>query len=60
MMKKNSIFIVHIVMPNKSYNVYKKVFKEILNLLGEYKLRIKFKDKIITCDLKQKNKFQRS
>ena len=33
--------VFHIIMSNKSFESYNKIFQEILNLLDEYKIKIK-------------------
>ena len=42
--------IVHVIMTNKSYHSYNKVFIEIKNLLDEYKINYNFENTIINCD----------
>ena len=42
--------IVHVIMTNKSYHSYNKVFIEIKNLLDEYKINYNFENSIINCD----------
>ena len=54
--EENNSFIfpvAHIIMSNKSFLSYKKVFQELKNLLNEYKINIKFNDYIITCDFEK-------
>ena len=45
--------IIHVIMSNKSYISYNKVFHEILNLLDQYKLNINFKDKVVNWDFEK-------
>lgn len=40
-------------MTKLSFESYNKMFKEILNLLDEYKIKIYFKDIIINCDFEK-------
>ena len=44
--EKNSFIfpVAHIIMSNKSFLSYKKVFQDIKNLLNEYKINFKFND----------------
>ena len=53
---KDTKFIMpaaHIIMSNKSYYSYKKVFMEIKNLLNLYCIKYDFKDTIINCDFEK-------
>ena len=45
--------VFHIIMSNKSFESYNKIFQEILNLLDEYKIKINFKNIIINCDFEK-------
>ena len=45
--------VFHIIMSNKSFESYNKIFQEILNLLEEYKIKINFKNIIINCDFEK-------
>ena len=42
--------IIGVIISNKSYIVYNKVFKEIIYLFEQYKLHINSKDKVINYD----------
>ena len=45
--------VFHIIMSNKSFESYNKIFQVILNLLDEYKIKINFKNIIINCDFEK-------
>ena len=42
--------IAHMIMTNKSYHSYNKVFNETKNLIDEYKINYNFENNIINCD----------
>ena len=52
--ESNLVFpAAHVIMTNKSYDSYKKVFKEIKYLLDQYNIKYDLKNTIINCDFEK-------
>lgn len=51
--KNFTIPIAHIIMSNKSYYSYKKIFHDLNDLINEYNIKVNFKNIIINCDFEK-------